>query len=112
MATAMRNGRFSAHLREVRIERGFTQEGLAHKAGVVSNTVRRYESGQYQPTDRGLALIVQALGLKPLEKATFYYAAERYPPGSQWGLDDDGGVGLVVDGEWIAHNPRTVESAA
>ena len=99
MAVATKT-RFATHLREVRLEGGFTQEGLAHRAGLTTKSVARYEAGG-PPSPRGLALIVEALGLKGPAKGAFYYATERLAPGSEFAPNVDGELGLVVDGEWM-----------
>ena len=52
-------------VRERRAERGWTQEQLAHEAGIAVRTVARVEAGQ-MPTAGTMHLMSEALGL-PIE---------------------------------------------
>lgn len=45
------------HLKEVRIERGFSQAQLAEMVGVSRNTISSIETGQFNPTAK-LALVL------------------------------------------------------
>lgn len=54
---------FAKKLSKLRKEKGFTQQGLAKKAGVGIAQLRRYESGKSSPTLEVIKNIVKTLGV-------------------------------------------------
>ena len=58
-------------IKEVRIEKGLSQAGLAEMVGVSRNTISSIETGQYSPTAK-LALIL-ALALDKKFEELFYF---------------------------------------
>ena len=58
-------------IKEVRMEKGLSQAGLAQMVGVSRNTISSIETGQYSPTAK-LALIL-ALALDKKFEELFYY---------------------------------------
>ena len=52
-------------VRRLRHERGWTQEDLAHRAGVDRKSVNRLETGAYSPSLDRVFLIADALGARP-----------------------------------------------
>jgi transcriptional regulator with XRE-family HTH domain len=52
-------------VRTLRREQGFTQEELAHDAGVAISTVQRVERGRHQPSPRVVHAIANALDVSP-----------------------------------------------
>jgi transcriptional regulator with XRE-family HTH domain len=57
-----RRHQFGERLRQMRAERGLTQEQLAHDAGLDRKTVNRIENGAYSPALDRIFLIADALG--------------------------------------------------
>lgn len=53
---------FEKKLRQLRLERGVTQAGLAKKIGVSPSTVGMYEQGRRQPDVKTIAKIASVLG--------------------------------------------------
>lgn len=58
-------------IKEVRMEKGLSQAGLAQMVGVSRNTISSIETGQYSPTAK-LALIL-ALALDKKFEELFYF---------------------------------------
>ncbi len=58
-------------IKEVRIEKGLSQAGLAEMVGVSRNTISSIETGQYSPTAK-LALIL-SLALEKKFEELFYF---------------------------------------
>ena len=58
-------------IKEVRMEKGLSQAGLAQMVGVSRNTISSIETGQYSPTAK-LALIL-ALALDKKFEDLFYF---------------------------------------
>lgn len=56
---------FAEVLREVRLERGLSQEGLADGAGLHRTYISQVERGLKSPSLRSLEKIAQALGMPP-----------------------------------------------
>jgi len=54
-------------LKALRIEYAFTQEELADKAGVATNTIARLERDESEPHMSTVRKIAQALGIHPRE---------------------------------------------
>ena len=54
---------FPEHLATLRKERGFTQQALASKVGLHISQIRRYESGQSQPTLDAIRKLAVALSV-------------------------------------------------
>jgi putative transcriptional regulator len=54
-------------LRELRSERGLTQEGLADLAGVSRQTINSIETGRFEPS-LSLALVLARLFETPVER--------------------------------------------
>ena len=57
----------TSHLRELRGERGLTQEGLAELAGVSRQTINSIETGRFEPS-LSLALVLAHLFGTPVER--------------------------------------------
>ena len=55
--------RFRERLREWRLKRGLTQEGLARKAGVPTVSVSHFETGHRFPNAESLRRLADALGV-------------------------------------------------
>jgi len=53
-------------VRELRGERGLTQDGLAHLAGVSRQTINSIETGRFEPS-LSLALVLARLFKRPVE---------------------------------------------
>ena len=58
-------------IKEVRMEKGLSQAGLAEMVGVSRNTISSIETGQYSPTAK-LALIL-SLALEKKFEDLFYF---------------------------------------
>lgn len=58
-------------IKEVRMEKGLSQAGLAEMVGVSRNTISSIETGQYSPTTK-LALIL-SLALEKKFEELFYF---------------------------------------
>ena len=58
-------------IKEVRMEKGLSQAGLAQMVGVSRNTISSIETGQYSPTAK-LALIL-SLALEKKFEELFYF---------------------------------------
>lgn len=54
-------------IKRLREERGLTQEDLAHKAGIVTGTLSRTETGDTSPSWRTVKGIAKALGISAAE---------------------------------------------
>ena len=59
------------HLKEVRKEKGYSQQQLADEVGVSRNTISSIETGQFNPTAK-LALIL-CIALEKKFEALFYF---------------------------------------
>ena len=57
----------TSRLRELRGERGLTQEGLAELAGVSRQTINSIETGRFEPS-LSLALVLARLFDTPVER--------------------------------------------
>jgi putative transcriptional regulator len=57
----------TSRLRELRAERGLTQEGLAELAGVSRQTINSIETGRFEPS-LSLALVLARLFDTPVER--------------------------------------------
>lgn len=71
---------FGKILREKRKERSFSQEELAHRAGLTTRYISLLECDKRQPTISTVYLLAQALGLSMAE---FITEIERSMPGAQ-----------------------------
>lgn len=49
-------------LRQARVEQGWRQSDLAHRAGLTRETVARIENGKVVPHEETVALLVKAFG--------------------------------------------------
>ncbi|MCU1392049.1 MAG: Transcriptional regulator, family protein [Ilumatobacteraceae bacterium] len=56
---------FGARLKEVRLEKGLTQEALAHKAGLHPTYISNCERGYSAPTLETLIRLARCLGVQP-----------------------------------------------
>jgi transcriptional regulator with XRE-family HTH domain len=54
-------------LKQVRLEKGFTQERLADKANVTRMTISNIEKGRHVPTVKTLIRLADALGVEITE---------------------------------------------
>jgi putative transcriptional regulator len=57
----------TTRLRELRSQRGLTQEGLAELAGVSRQTINSIETGRFEPS-LSLALVLARLFKTPVER--------------------------------------------
>ena len=74
---------FGPLLRELRADRGLTQEQLAAVAGCAAETVRSFESGRRRPSSALARRLADGLRLPPDEHARFLHAArgaDQPPP--------------------------------
>lgn len=55
------------NIRQARVNKGWTQEELAKKAGVDSNSLAKIERGESKPKGLTLVKIIKALGVKSSE---------------------------------------------
>jgi len=55
--------RFGKRIRELRNERGFTQQELADRAGTHITYIARIEAGQRNPSLRSIAALARGLGV-------------------------------------------------
>ena len=55
--------KFSHQLKSVRLSLGLTQQQFAEKVGLSVNSVRRYESGEREPSMRQIGAIAENLGM-------------------------------------------------
>ncbi|EEU12905.1 helix-turn-helix transcriptional regulator [Anaerococcus vaginalis] len=62
---------FKNHLKEVRKEKGYSQQQLADEVGVSRNTISSIETGQFNPTAK-LALIL-CIALEKKFEDLFYF---------------------------------------
>jgi transcriptional regulator with XRE-family HTH domain len=58
---------FAANLRRIRQERGFSQERLAHEAGLNTTHVAKIERTEREPGVRTVAKLADALGIPATE---------------------------------------------
>lgn len=56
---------FGRHLSDVRKSLGFTQEDLAHKAGLTLSQIARIETGAINTSINTIFIISDALGIEP-----------------------------------------------
>jgi transcriptional regulator with XRE-family HTH domain len=56
---------FGKHLRELRSEKGLSQEELAYKCGTTLSQIGRFERGERSPTLSTLLLLARGLGVDP-----------------------------------------------
>ena len=78
-----RDGTFSERIRKVRVERGFTQTGLAKQAGLAENLLYRWERELHGASRRTLQRVSEVLGVSPsyLLTGREAVAAEPTEPG-------------------------------
>jgi transcriptional regulator with XRE-family HTH domain len=65
----------AAALRRLRVERGTTQEALAHSSGLTTGSLARIELGQASPAWATVRQIAEALGVSLVELAAAVEAA-------------------------------------
>ena len=68
---------FSAQLKQYRKRAALTQEALAARAGLGSNTISNIERGASQPYQDTVRLLAAALDLTTEETVSFVHAARR-----------------------------------
>ena len=68
---------FGRRIRALRLERGLTQEELAHRAGIHVTYLSGVERGVRNPALRNIHAIARALGVHVNELFAFELAAER-----------------------------------
>jgi transcriptional regulator with XRE-family HTH domain len=66
--------RFGRHLRELRLQRGLTQERLAERSDLSADAIRRLEAGAFSPTLQTLVKLMRGLDLT---LTTFFSGLER-----------------------------------
>ena len=52
------------HIKDLRIEKGYSQEGLSTASGVSLRTIQRIESGETVPRPQTLQTLASALGVE------------------------------------------------
>lgn len=62
---------FGKRLKEIREDRGFTQEGLAEAVDSTRDTIRNIETGRHGPRFGLLQDIIEVLGVRPRELFDF-----------------------------------------
>lgn len=66
---------FGRHLKQLRQERGLTQETLAGRVGCVAQTIRKIEAGARRPSFPMADRLAQMLGLAADDRARFMHLA-------------------------------------
>ena len=95
-------------LRHYRGRAGITQDVLARRAGISSRTIQDLERGRVAvPRRTTVALLAQALGLGPEERATL--AATGRPPGEAHSATAEGQRGLPTPRTPMVDREREVE---
>ncbi len=56
---------FGERLRELRAERGVSQDQLAHRTGIHATAIGRFERGVREPRLRSILRLADGLGIKP-----------------------------------------------
>ena len=56
---------FGQRLRELRAERRVSQDQLAHRTGIHSTAIGRFERGDREPRLRSILRIAEGLGVRP-----------------------------------------------
>lgn len=67
-------------IRELRLERGLSQEALAEQLGVSRQAVTKWESGTSAPSTAKLLALCEAFGLSPVDLAGPGTAEKKNPP--------------------------------
>ncbi|AVQ12289.1 DNA-binding helix-turn-helix protein [Leptospira santarosai] len=62
-SSTTQTNKFPAQLKELRIQKGFSQENLAKIVGLHKNHIGRYERGDSQPTADKIRKLADALGV-------------------------------------------------
>jgi len=105
---------FSAQLKQYRKRAALTQEALAARAGLGSNTISNIERGTSQPYQDTVRLLAAALDLTTEEADIFAHAARRGRSAASRALPDDGvtaqamgreDAGLVTEGAQVSAGP-------
>jgi len=105
---------FSAQLKQYRKRAALTQEALATRAGLGSNTISNIERGASQPYQDTVRLLAAALDLTAEEADAFAHAARRGRSEASLALNDGGATaratvladaGLVAEGTPVASRP-------
>lgn len=69
---------FSKRLRELRVERGMSQQALANQIGISKVTIWHWEKGQTLPRPKTLRLAAEALAVPP-EQLMIYNTPDALP---------------------------------
>ncbi len=69
----MRDGKFGAHLKTLRLKRNMTQEVLAERSGLAVDSIRRIERGAFSPS---LDTLGKLSGGLELSLSTLFSSAE------------------------------------
>lgn len=70
---------FGSHIRRLRKARGLTQEQLAERAKLASDTIRRLEKEEFSPSLRTIKCVVKALDLRLSTVFSSYELGEDDP---------------------------------
>src|SRR5687767_14576104 len=71
---------FGAWLKQLRQDRGLTQEALAERVYCATQTIRKIEGGQRRPSYQIAVRIATALGIAPDDQANFIRYSRGEPP--------------------------------
>jgi transcriptional regulator with XRE-family HTH domain len=84
----------------MRRSRGLTQAGLAQRAAISTDSVRRYEAGNRQPSTASMSRLADALELHGSRRRSFFDSAgvdEAPPPDQEIGIDGYETVSVEIE---------------
>jgi predicted ATPase/DNA-binding XRE family transcriptional regulator len=74
---------FGSRLKQLRQERGLTQDALAERVGCATQTIRKIEGGQRRPSYQIAAKLAEQLGIAPEDRASFIRLSRHEPRDEQ-----------------------------
>jgi transcriptional regulator with XRE-family HTH domain len=63
--------KFGLQVKELRLQKGFSQEELAWETGLEFSQINRIENGKINTSISNIFIIAKALGVKPMELLNF-----------------------------------------
>ncbi len=110
---------FAEKLKDIRIEKGLTQEELAHKSGISMKTISRYELGETLPrTEKYYEKLASALDVSSdyfLSQEASFLINARKTFGAKGAKDAEelinGMIGLMAGGELPEEDKATILNA-